>query len=226
MLDKTTLLITACGRPDLLWRTLESLNRFYRLADFAAVWVNEDGFAADNSVIYRDFPSVRFLNTRPGRGHMASLTSLYANVTTPWIFHCEDDWEFYEGNFMEKSRLRLQNEPRCLQVWLRAHDDTNGHAIERHPFGLRMSVNGQPTPHRLRVRRNIWRGFSLNPGLRRASEFANFDFTAASEGLTGWRAEQQIGEYFYRRGYFAAILDNPAGYVRHIGEHRHIEDQA
>lgn len=226
MLNQITLLVTACGRPDLLMRTLDSLDKYYRLSHFAAVWVNEDGIGTDNSAISAAFPCIRWVNSRPGRGHMASLTSLYANVTTPWIFHCEDDWEFFQGGFMEKSRLRLQNEPRCLQVWLRAHDDTNGHVIERHPFGLRMSTNGHKKQHLLRIQRNIWRGFSLNPGLRMAAEFANFNFEAAADGLTGWRAEQQIGEYFYRRGYFAAILDNPAGYVRHIGDNRHIEDQA
>ena len=226
MLDKTTLLITACGRPDLLLRTLESLNKYYRIADFAAVWVNEDGVGTDNSAISAAFPCVRWVNSRPGRGHMASLTSIYANVTTPWIFHCEDDWEFYDGGFMEKSRLRLQNEPRCLQVWLRAHDDTNGHVIERHPFGLRMSTRGQNLPPHIRSTRRVWRGFSLNPGLRRAAEFANFDFSKTALHYTGWKAEQFIGEHFYNRGYFAAILDNPAGYVRHIGDNRHIEDQA
>jgi hypothetical protein len=225
MLDKTTLLITACGRPDLLWRTLQSLNQYYRLADFAAIWVNEDGFAADNSVIYRDFPCVKFLNTTPGRGHMAALTSLYANVDTPWIFHCEDDWEFFAGGFMERSRLRLQSEPRALQVWLRAHNDTNDHRIKRTPTGLIMALDGHP-PARGRPPRHIWRGFSLNPGLRRAAEFANFDFVKVADGRTGWRAEQHIGEYFYRRGYHAAILDNPLGFVRHIGDNRHIEDQA
>ena len=225
MLDKTTLLITACGRPDLLLRTLQSLNKCYRLVDFAAVWVNEDGVGTDNSAISAEFPCVRWVDSAPGRGHMASLTSLYANVDTPWIFHCEDDWEFYAGGFMERSRLRLQSEQRALQVWLRAHNDTNNHQIKRTPTGLIMALDGHPIA-RNRPPRHIWRGFSLNPGLRRAAEFANFDFVKVADGRTGWRAEQHIGEYFYDRGYHAAILDNPLGFVRHIGDNRHVEDQA
>jgi hypothetical protein len=223
MIDQTTILLTACGRPDLLAHTLRTLNAAHPLADFAAIWVNEDEPATDNSETRDLFPFINWLYPEGRGGHMAALDRLYREVKTPWIFHCEEDWEFYGGPFLAESYERLKHDPRCLQVWLRAHNDTNGHAVFRTARGYVMSTNSNQSY--LKKKRE-WRGFSLNPGLRRAKEFANYNFLWNTRGLTGWRAEKHIGELFFMRGYHAAITSNPLGYVRHTGGDRHKEDQA
>lgn len=222
MLDQTTIVLTACGRPDLLAHTLRTLNQAHPLADFAEVWVNEDEPATDNSETRDLFPFIKWLQPTEQRGHMAALDRLYRQVRTPWIFHCEDDWEFYGGPFLAESYRRLQLDPRCLQVWLRAHNDTNGHDVIRTLKGPIMSIYGD-RPYWTKQR--PWRGFSLNPGLRRAKEFATFSFLESVGSLSGWRAEKHIGELFFKRGYHAAITSNPLGYVRHTGGDRHKEDQ-
>lgn len=224
MIEKTTVVLTACGRPDLLHRTLQTLNKAHPLEQFHSVFVHEDYPKTDNSVSKVDFPAVRWIEPTTRQGHMRALNALYRRIITPFIFHCEDDWEFYGGPFLGESYLRLNAEPKCLQVWLRAHNDTNGHAIVKHPRGLTMSVYGSsPTPVH-NQRHKPWRGFSLNPGLRRAAQFAALDFVGVANGQRGFRAEQTIGEYFYKQGYYAAITANPEGYCRHIGEGRHQED--
>lgn len=219
MIDQTTIVLTACGRPDLLAHTLRTLNAAHQLADFAEVWINEDEPATDNSETRDLFPFIKWLQPTEQRGHMAALDRLYDQVKTPWIFHCEDDWEFYGGPFLAESYRRLQTDPRCLQVWLRAHNDTNGHAIVKTRRDGPIMATGNA------FSRRPWRGFSLNPGLRRANEFAHFGFAANTKGLSGWRAEKHIGELFFKRGYHAAITSNPLGYVRHTGGDRHKEDQ-
>lgn len=218
MIDQTTIVLTACGRPDLLAHTLRTLNAAHELADFAQVWINEDEPATDNSETRDLFPFVKWLYPEGKGGHMAALDRLYSRVRTPWIFHCEDDWEFYGGPFLAESYRRLQTDPRCLQVWLRAHNDTNGHPIKRNPHGLIMCTGNA-------FSRRPWRGFSLNPGLRRGKEFTDYNFLWNTNGLSGWRAEKHIGELFFKRGYHAAITSNPLGYVRHTGGDRHKEDQ-
>jgi len=214
--------LTACGRPDLLAHTLRTLNAAHPLTDFAEVLVNEDEPATDNSETRDLFSFIKWLQPTDQRGHMAALDRLYRQVRTPWIFHCEDDWEFYGGPFLVESYRRLQCDARCLQVWLRAHNDTNGHDVIRTLKGPIMSIYGD-RPYWTKQR--PWRGFSLNPGLRRATEFAHFNFAANTKGLSGWRAEKHIGEMFFKRGYHAAITSNPLGYVRHTGGDRHKEDQ-
>ena len=32
-----------------------------------------------------------------------SIDSVYSTIDTEYIFHCEDDWEFYDSSFIEKS---------------------------------------------------------------------------------------------------------------------------
>lgn len=219
MIDRTTIVLTACGRPDLLAHTLLTLNAAHPLADFDSVWINEDEPATDNSATKDLFPFIKWLYPEGKGGHMAALDRLYDQVSTPWIFHCEDDWEFYGGPFLAESYMRLNADARCLQVWLRAHNDTNGHAIiKTRKQGPIMSTGSQ-------FSRRPWRGFSLNPGLRRFKECGTIGYVQNTRGLSGWQAEKHIGELFFKRGYHAAITSNPLGYVRHTGGDRHKEDQ-
>ena len=39
----------------------------------------------------------------------------YSNVTTPFIFHCEDDWEFYRKGFIEDVEI-LTGQPEIEDV--------------------------------------------------------------------------------------------------------------
>jgi len=224
MINQTTLLVTACGRPDLLYRTLDSLNGCNPLRDFAAVVVHEDMPGTKNGLTKAAFPFIKWLEPGKRRGHMGALDELYRHATTPYIFHCEDDWEFYGGQFLHESFLRLDNDPHCLQVWLRAHHDTNEHPVVWIDGLPRMDVNGHLHTSGRGLRANPWRGFSLNPGLRRYREFGMFPFSLISAGFKGWAAEKTIGEHFFRHGFYAGITANPLGYCRHIGEGRHMED--
>jgi len=224
MINQTTLLVTACGRPDLLYRTLDSLNKCHPLRDFAAVVVHEDMPGTDNSSTKAAFPLIKWLEPNQRRGHMGALDELYRHVTTPYIFHCEDDWEFYGGPFLAESFERLKADPDCLQVWLRAHHDTNEHPIVWVDGLPCMDVNERLHTSGRGMRARPWRGFSLNPGLRRYKQFGMFFFSMTANGFKGWAAEKTIGEYFYQHGYYAGITANPLGYCRHIGEGRHMED--
>jgi hypothetical protein len=40
---------------------------------------------------------------------MKSIDRAYADVTTPFIFHCEDDWRFFRSGFIEESLLLLEH---------------------------------------------------------------------------------------------------------------------
>ena len=75
-----------------------------------------------------NFPT-RVIYTEHNVGQLASIDIAYSHVTTPWIFHCEEDWEFYRFGFIEESLRILRLEPSYVMVALRAHDDLNGHPI-------------------------------------------------------------------------------------------------
>tara|TARA_B100000795_G_C22449033_1_gene304905 strand:+ start:89 stop:466 length:378 start_codon:yes stop_codon:yes gene_type:complete len=63
-------------------------------------------------------------------GQIASIDKAYSFVETPYIFHLEDDWEFYNSGFIEESLNILNIDRNILMVSIRAHNDMNGHPIE------------------------------------------------------------------------------------------------
>ncbi len=66
----------------------------------------------------------QFFINNPRLGQLRSIDAAYAQVQTSWIFHCEDDWDFYREGFIEESQRLLEEDPQALQVWLRSfnHD--------------------------------------------------------------------------------------------------------
>ena len=88
----------------------------------------EDG-DADPSAACAPFGAEHF-RTGERVGQIRLIDQAYARVDTPFIFHLEDDWEFYRSGFMEKSRALLERDPKILLVQLRAWNDTNGHPFK------------------------------------------------------------------------------------------------
>ncbi len=166
-----TLVVTSCGRLDLLKSTLESFDRF-NTAPIREVFITEDAGNDDvHSIIpahWRDHCTV-FVN-RPKLGQLASIDLAYEHVSTPYIFHCEDDWEFYRSGFVEESRIILESRPDILQVWLRSYaHDLCVHSPYIH-LGARETVGGVAC-YPLNSDKPEWQGFSLNPGLRRMKDY-------------------------------------------------------
>ena len=138
----------------------------------------------------------------------------------------EDDWEFYRTGFISRSMMLLRKHHNCLQVYLRAHDDTNQHPIEPQDYREKDIVWRKMTGKYVN-RWGEWNGFSFNPGLRRMSDYvlsggygniSNYDF--ANPG----GAESRISQFYRSKGFFAGIFccNNGQGYVRHIGAQWHV----
>jgi hypothetical protein len=204
-----TVVLTSCNRFDLLQRTLESFHQYntYPIARF--IITEDSGMTPPGDLTGYDVLVHRI-------GQISSIDRAYARVATPYIFHCEDDWEFYRPGFIERSKSILDLDPLILNVWLRAHDDTNGHPIE---------VNDYSSDYRLMALsyNEIWHGFSFNPGLRRLKDYVPYSTLAPWNPESSWEAEAGIGEHYRQRGFRAAILNPPEGYVRHSGWGRHVE---
>src|SRR5262249_14060398 len=127
-----TVVVTSCERHDLLARTMKSFFEF-NTHPVGEVIIVEDGKRrpdAEMQSVLRLLSGIHWLNTGKRIGQIGAIDKAYALVRTPYIFHLEDDWEFYAPGFLEKSLMILEKEQDCLQVWLRAHDDTNGHPIK------------------------------------------------------------------------------------------------
>jgi hypothetical protein len=217
-----TAVLTSCNRHHLLDTTLSSFfaNNTYPLEQIIVV---EDGAQIANGLQnkYKSKPML-WLSTGRRVGQIAAIDYAYSRVKTPYIFHLEDDWEFYQRGFIERSMKILQRHRKCLQVWIRSLTDTNGHPVEpriRTVKGIRWQ---KLTFDYL----GVWHGFSFNPGLRRLADYvaiggygsrAQFDFRYTN------KSEVAIGRFYKDKGFFAAILSEPLeGCVRHIGAGQHV----
>jgi hypothetical protein len=209
-----TVVLTSCGRPDLLRRTIESFDQ-YNTYPVAAKIIIEDGGGE-----VKDLPDgwvvANATDIKGNRvGQIKAIDIGYQLVKTPYIFHLEDDWEFYAPGFIERSMQVLENERKCICVWLRNPADTNGHPLimyaSKHST-LRLSTSYK------------WKGFSFNPGLRRLADYkllAPFSQKVKWDPKQPWTAEKEIGEMYHRMGFYAVIFRG-GGYVRHIGAGRHV----
>lgn len=214
-----TLVITSCARPDLLKKTIESFKKHNTYAVEKVIGI-EDGESEECAkIIENSFQDAKVILNKKNKGQIESIDIAYSLVDTPYIFHMEDDWEFVNGGFIEKSLRILKADRKILQVWLRGMEYAPRHPEER----PRILVGGERC-YKLKTKyRGIWHGFSFNPGLRRTMDYkaiksygsvTKFDKERASE------SERLIGEIYFKNKFRAVVL--PETYVRHIGEGRHV----
>ncbi len=156
------------------------------------------------------------------RGRQVRLIDMaYSSVTTPYIFHLEDDYEFYRPGFMQPSRDMLNSNPAILQILLRGWEECQPRFSYVAPDESHGIINTEDP---------IWHGFSWNPGLRRLAEYkliGNFARLAPTQKIlpmipaVALPYEAEAGLFYYHHGYYVVILDRE-GYVRTTGITRHV----
>jgi hypothetical protein len=193
--------------------------------------VIEDGDGEANLALaerYRGY-DFRWMATGARVGQIRAIDMAYGTVGTEYIFHCEDDWEFYAPGFMEKSLAVLTSNADVLQVWIRASNDANNHPV------MDYLLFADDVPYRLLEPRyhsaewGTWSGFSWNPGLRRRREYQLIGSFGALDPLREKKShmvERDAAAFYVRRGFLAAILadEEGRGYVRHSGWGRHVPE--
>ena len=223
--------LTSCGRWDLLEKTISSLVSYWDGKPPAAFYIHDDS-GWQNPSLMKELD--RFLmrhwqimadwtfSNRKGQPHAIDMA--YMLVQTPYIFHCEDDWEFYNTGFIADSRSVLETEPKCASVWIRHPNDRNQHTVLP---GVKLTKQGVRYQQMATRHKGNWHGMTWNPGLRRLSDYlAMGKFTDMCE----WRnndhaiAEMQFNKKYYEAGYVGMSLCR--GFVKHIGHLDSIKKRA
>ncbi|MCY1397052.1 hypothetical protein D9M71_120400 [compost metagenome] len=210
-----TLVVTSCGRFDLLQLTLESFDR-YNTAPIREVFITED---SGDDAVHEAIPAnwkghCRVFVNKPKLGQLASIDLAYSHVKTAYIFHCEDDWQFYRPGFVEDSQAILDVSPHLLQVWLRNYIYDLGVNSPYIHLGERQHIAGIPC-YPLLSDKPEWQSFSLNPGLRRISDYRRCAPFAAHSG------EKSLSKRYAELGLTAVTLEGDA--VLHTGFGNHVE---
>jgi hypothetical protein len=209
-MSNITFVLTSCGRYDLLRYTLKSFLQYNTHSIDKFIIIEDAGYTKELGEVMEEYPWMEWIVNGKRIGQIKSIDRAYKLVTTDYIFHCEDDWEFYREGFIEKSLEVLENHPNIIQYWLRERTDTMGHPVE----GDLMSLNYL----------GVWHGFSFNPGLKRISDYhkigSSYEAITSNLTLAASGSEAEIGIVYKDLGYRAMISEQ--GYVKHIGWGRHV----
>ncbi|MEO1292601.1 MAG: glycosyltransferase [Pseudomonadota bacterium] len=208
-----TVVLTSCGRFDLLRPTVESFLAHADVVPARFIVIEDSG---DDTVreTLQGLGDIEVLVNPVQLGQMASIDQAYAAVETPYVFHCEDDWTFFRGGFLAESIAILDARADVSMVGLRDRAEMNplvrDLAVEQLPESAIRYVPFDPARH------PEYFSYSFNPGLRRLSDARRFMPFAAIGG------EEDISYAFKQAGFRMATLAEPA--VRHAGWERHVHD--
>lgn len=220
-----TLVITTCDRTDLLERTIFSFTKYNTYPIKKIIIIEDSGvsqnFSKVESIAKTD---ITIIKNPTNLGQIASIDKAYSLVETDYIFHCEEDWEFYNTGFIEKSFEILSADEKIFTVWLRAHTDTKNHAILKdHKYFINDDFYYKMDPNH----KKVWCGFTLNPGLRRTVDcmklhpYNQLPVKVIKNGLE-LMGEVDLSLYYKDLGYYGAITSKEDGFVRHLGGKRHV----
>lgn len=209
-----TLVITSCRRFELLKQTIESFDK-YNTYPIKEVIITED--SGDNEIdkiipLHWQEHTTAIVN-KPKLGQIKSIDLAYELIKTNYIFHCEDDWLFYRNNFIEESKYLLQHNSNILQVWLRDYNEDIKINYPAEKYTLNNIVF-----YKLGSNNKYWLGFSLNPGLKRESDYDAIKPYFCNK--TADKTESYLSNLYYEKDMFAVFLEKSA--VKHIGWKHHI----
>tara|TARA_B110001450_G_C17650924_1_gene493240 strand:+ start:116 stop:808 length:693 start_codon:yes stop_codon:yes gene_type:complete len=157
----TTLCITIGLRPIELKRTLKSLSSI--LHSMPVIAINDFGDEETSKVFKEMVPHGRIVQYKSKKNHHKALDELYSNVSTKYIFHCEDDWIFNRSDFIDDSIKILQEFPNVSSVSFR---DINNFSFSSEQLCQRLIIEGDNIKYtRLDPLHDQWYGFSLNPNI-------------------------------------------------------------
>lgn len=225
-MNEVTLVITACNRPQLLKTTLKSFVKYNTYPIKECIIIDDSGIQGINDFcidMLKEIP-VKLIYNEKNLGQLKSIDIAYNEVKTDFIFHCEEDWEFIEYGFIEKSMEILSQDEKIFTVWLRPYHCTSGHPIIQ-KNDLNYNIMKTDFSYYDKGVKYTWYGITFNPGLRRTdvcmkyhpySEIKKYE----SSDIGG---EYSVNVAYGQDGFYSAITKNPSGYVNHIGWNHHIK---
>lgn len=210
-----TLCLTIGQRPDLLEKTLATLDQYqFQFAKIIAI--NDFRDTPTNQMFRARCPQGELISLGHQLGHHAAVDYMYAQVTTPYVFHCEDDWAFDSSINFDECMAILDSEPLISQVCFRKITDFNLSVDEN-----KKVLHGHSFEHnyvRLDSLHPQWHGFTFNPHL------ASLDLWRQIGGFSQFKKERHISRALRKQGRFSAYIQ--PGFCAHIGELQSVSQSA
>lgn len=231
-MNQVTLVITSCNRPNLLDKTIESFIKFNTYPIYETIIIDDSGVIGCNDIVVEQYKNILNINNiynEKNIGQVKSIDKAYSLVKSDWIFHCEEDWEFMNFGFIEKSFKVFEenSNEKIFTVWLRPHNDTSNHPIDYDSLNRGYFQMNKSFSYMLGNTVYTWGGITFNPGLRRTSTCMEMHPYFETCNKFTLNNVEYVGEYevnieYIKLGYYSMILSDPVGHVRHIGWNDHV----
>lgn len=220
-MEPYTVTLTSCARFDLLEQTLASL--VPRLeGPCERIIIGEDSGDARVFEVAERFranaPPIHIIVNRRCLGICRNIDRIYAEVETEWIFHCEDDWEFYRSGFIRDS-FSIMSDDSISAVSLRDIAETRPGSRDSWKLGYWLPAGDAHYVANIEVAGDM-AGLHFSPGLRRMRDYR---VVGKYGRLAIHASEPDVSRAYLAAGWRMALLKRPA--VRHIGWERRVRRQ-
>ena len=219
--QEVTLFLTACNRANLLKVTLVSFLKYNTYPIKEAIIMEDSGLKGINDFALKLLPfPCKIIYNEKRIGQMKSIENGAKFINTPYVFHCEEDWEFYNSGFIEESFKILDKDPNVCCVFLRGYEEN------RIRSGVNIDFTDKENYFYVKTKiippKNEGGGMrasgvlTFNPGLRKK------EISLARIPYNNTEDEGTLGYYFNQKGMYGAVTKKSDGFVRHIGWGHHI----
>lgn len=220
-----TLTITSCKRLDLFTKTLNSFINCCTDIDKIDKWfcVDDNSSEEDRSIMVKLYPFIVFYFKKLNeKGHPQSMNIIRNNVKTPYIFHMEDDWKFFDKRNYISECLEVLGQDRqigqCLinKNYGEVPDNVNliGGYFHTTPTGLRYYKHETCNTEEEYVNfykkygngfnSAYWPHFSFRPSLLRRNILTRLG--EFNEKVSHF--EREYAERYNSKGYISAFLES------------------
>lgn len=245
-MSDVTFFLTSCKRHDLLRICLESFEEFNTYPIKHGIIIEDSpediSWARD---ILKSIPNLELINTGGRQGQIKNIDICYPKISTPYVFHCEDDFQFIKSGFIEPSKKILEAEPKCINTWLtgyeRSWEDTSSthyhildferKMIDRTPLEID-GIRYWPTNNPIIGEWGL--GFTFQPSLHRIEDWRRYggyanilkNFAPWVNMFDGGQTERNLARFYITEGFHTRHLSNrdhnEQGYVISTGHLRHV----
>src|ERR1017187_8949794 len=206
-MSEVSVVITSFDRWELLRDTIDSFRATNTYPIDKFIVIDDSDNKEFHTTLRHQYPDITVIS-EGHRGQVECIDKAYSLVTTPYVFHTEDDFNYVRPAFIEKSLAVLKHDPRIMQVSIRYREDLGNYPILPEVYtttdGVQYQILGDY---------DWWHGFSFQCGLRLMEAYNKV------RPYTQWSAPDKfitireclIGEAYYKIDYKVAILMD--GYV-------------
>ena len=189
-MNGVTLCITMGRRPDLLRQTLSALLEH---AQFDAIIAINDFRDDETNQAFKEMcPDGRLISLDRQLGHHGAVDLMYGLVSTPWVFHCEDDLLFEKPIDLQRLIGVLKSDPTLSAICLRQRSDF--YLKPEDDRKVRFESHGGLNFFRLYPVHEQWHGYSFNPHL------ASVDLWRSVGPFSKFKKERHISRTIRKMG--------------------------